>query len=414
MDALQQKLPFAKGPVRVRAIISYVLDYVILIALVIAFFILDRIEPFHQNFSLRNIAIQYPFAQHERIPMYTALAITGGAPLLVIALYTIVIDGLFSHSKRTDPATGRVKLMGRYPLKNRLWELNCGVLGLLLSQAAAFVITTALKNAVGKPRPDFIDRCRPRAGSEDGPVFGLSRSIICTQTNPAIIKDGFRSWPSAAFAGLFYLSLYLAGKLHVMDSRGEVWKTFVVTTPALGAALVSATRVMDSRHHGIDIVSGSVLGVVCAWLAYRQYFPPISEAWRKGRAYPMRTWGAIPEPPVYRETRRVDMEDDDEAKPMAHDEEYQGVSSKGYSAQHQQTEVAGPANNPFQPPRAYDRGAQGQGQGNYSSSSGETPGYEMQSGYRGRHQASESQEQLGTGRPADTSYHPPSQQMAAR
>lgn len=36
---------------------------------------------------------------------------------------------------------------------------------------------------------------------------------------------------------------------------------------------------------------GSALGILCGWGAYRQYFPPVSHTWEKGRAYPMRTWG---------------------------------------------------------------------------------------------------------------------------
>lgn len=48
---------------------------------------------------------------------------------------------------------------------------------------------------------------------------------------------------------------------------------------------------MDYRHHPTDVLIGSLLGCVCAWAAYRQYFPPLSHVWEKGRAYPMRTWG---------------------------------------------------------------------------------------------------------------------------
>lgn len=36
---------------------------------------------------------------------------------------------------------------------------------------------------------------------------------------------------------------------------------------------------------------GSALGLLCGWGSYRQYFPPVSHTWEKGRAYPMRTWG---------------------------------------------------------------------------------------------------------------------------
>lgn len=54
------------------------------------------------------------------------------------------------------------------------------------------MITGALKNACGKPRPDIIDRCQPSGA----PAFGLSNSTICTQTDHEILKDGFRSFPS--------------------------------------------------------------------------------------------------------------------------------------------------------------------------------------------------------------------------
>ncbi|KAL8725111.1 MAG: hypothetical protein Q9166_007553 [cf. Caloplaca sp. 2 TL-2023] len=86
--------------------------------------------------------------------------------------------------------------------------------------------------------------------------------------------------------------------MHVLDNRGEVWKTFIVMIPTLGAALIAVSRIMDARHHPFDVITGSMLGMVVAWGAYRQYFPPVTESWRKGRAYPIRTWGAEPKRPV--------------------------------------------------------------------------------------------------------------------
>jgi diacylglycerol diphosphate phosphatase/phosphatidate phosphatase len=112
----------------------------------------------------------------------------------------------------------------------------------------------------------------------------------------------------AAFAGLFYLSLYLAAKLHVLDNRGEVWKTFIVLVPTLGAALIADSRIMDARHHPFDVLSGSLLGIVVAWCSYRQYFPPVSEYWKKGRAYPIRTWGRPPLHPNDRESAEEGLE----------------------------------------------------------------------------------------------------------
>jgi hypothetical protein len=75
-----------------------------------------------------------------------------------------------------------------------------------------------------------------------------------------------------------------------MDNRGEVWKTFLVLVPLLAASLVTVSRIMDARHHPFDVVSGAMLGQFIAWVSYRQYFPPITDPTKKGRAYAPRTW----------------------------------------------------------------------------------------------------------------------------
>lgn len=67
--------------------------------------------------------------------------------------------------------------------------------------------------------------------------------------------------------------------------------------PTLGAALIAVSRIMDARHHPFDVISGSLLGIMMAYVAYRQYFPPFSEPWRKGRAYPIRSWASEPRSP---------------------------------------------------------------------------------------------------------------------
>ena len=87
------------------------------------------------------------------------------------------------------------------------------------------------------------------------------------------------------------MSFYLAGKLHIWDNRGEVWKTVIVLIPLLAASMVAISRIMDARHHPFDVLSSSILGIFIAWVAYRQYFPPLSEPWKKGRAYSIRSWG---------------------------------------------------------------------------------------------------------------------------
>ena len=55
--------------------------------------------------------------------------------------------------------------------------------------------------------------------------------------------------------------------------------------------MIAGSRIIDARHHPFDVMFGSALGILCGWACYRQYFPPVSHTWEKGRAYPMRTWG---------------------------------------------------------------------------------------------------------------------------
>ncbi|OQD70654.1 hypothetical protein PENDEC_c022G03998 [Penicillium decumbens] len=379
------KLPFSKRRLRPRVVLSYIFDYVILIACVIGFWILDSIEPYHQHFSLTNISLQYPYAVHERIPIAYALCISGAFPLALIIVYTLFLDGLFSHHKPQDSVSGKRKLRGPWRWKDRLWEMNCGILGLLLSQGLAFVITQVLKNACGKPRPDLIDRCQPRAGSADLPTYGLSNSTICTG-DAALIKDGFRSWPSghssSSFAGLFYTSLWLGGKLHVMDNRGESWKTLLVMVPILAATLVAVSRIMDARHHPFDVITGSLLGVVCAIVSYHQYFPPLAEAWRKGRAYPIRTWGSAPAHPVH---GKLDSETESTTRlrnPEADRLNPPDLRERSASPSLPVAGASGYAGNPYAPPVYHRRSHDHDPDGNWSSSEDDVGnGYEMQQGY---------------------------------
>jgi len=126
---------------------------------------------------------------------------------------------------------------------------------------------------------DIIDRCQPLPGSVD-PTYGLSSVAICTQTNEAILRDGWRSFfsghSSLSFAGLGFLSFYLAGKLHLFDRRGHTGKAWIALTPLAGASLVAISRSMDYRHHWHDIVVGSAVGLTLSYFSYRQYFPSLA------------------------------------------------------------------------------------------------------------------------------------------
>ena len=197
---------------------------------------------------------------------------------------------------------------------------NTYILGLLLSLALTLFITDLLKNVIGKQRPDFWGRCGGVVQDVEIiskytiPDYGLSSSstgsgtrmvtwevcqnyyndVIATpatggpglkQISRGTLQDGWRSFPSGhasmSFAGLGYLSLFLAYTFGVLGSGRERWVgrggrrsilALVVTmVPVLAAGYISATRYADLMHGGTDICAGVVFGVLGAAVGWGWY-----------------------------------------------------------------------------------------------------------------------------------------------
>lgn len=242
------------SPTRRRKLVfSYAPDWILTIVLAALFFSLDKVNGYRRVFSLEDTSLRHPYAVHERVPNIALYLICFVSPLLiqpVINFFTV----------------------------RSWWDFHNGSLGLVLGLALTGSVTQFVKITVGRPRPDVIDRCQPPTGSVD-PTFGLSNWTICTQASEAILRDGFRSFPSGhssmSFAGLGFLSFYLAGKLHLFDSRGHTGKAWLALSPFAGASLVAISRTMDYRHHWQDVLVGSILGTVLAYFSYRQYYPSL-------------------------------------------------------------------------------------------------------------------------------------------
>ncbi|KAG0065338.1 hypothetical protein BGZ89_008403 [Linnemannia elongata] len=234
---------------------SYAFDWILCAVLLVLFFCLDRVEPFHREFSVENRAIMYPLDQKETVPIW--------ALVLIMAVFPAVLMLVVSIGIRRSP-----------------YDFHNGLLGLLLSVLLTTIFTQVMKVTVGKHRPDFLARCEPMLNgaplTQDRPLQ-LWTVDVCSQTDKHILKDGMRSFPSGhastAFAGLVYLALWMSGKMHVFDRKGYSLKPVLLFMPIVAAILVAISRIQDYRHSGTDVTWGAIIGIIFAVFSYLQYYP---------------------------------------------------------------------------------------------------------------------------------------------
>ncbi|KAH8746405.1 phosphatidic acid phosphatase type 2/haloperoxidase [Diaporthe sp. PMI_573] len=275
---------------------SYAPDYIGFVILVTAYALIALlVEPFHRLFYINDLAISFPHAEVERVPVTLNVVYAAAVPLAVIVL-TNSLSGATRHKH------------------------HVAVLGLAIALILTSFLTDTVKNTVGRPRPDLVARCRPAPGTPENKLVGVG---VCTETRHHVLHDGWRSFPSGhssfSFAGLGYLSLFLSGQVRLfvvggsgsggggggwksgrnvgqgpnrrttavddeggddddraVYARGDLARALLCLGPLLGAAMIAISRCQDYRHDVYDVCTGALLGYVVAYWSYRRYWPQLS------------------------------------------------------------------------------------------------------------------------------------------
>ncbi|KZF21005.1 acid phosphatase/Vanadium-dependent haloperoxidase [Xylona heveae TC161] len=282
---------------------SYAADYLGIILLLVASALVQFfLEPFHRMFSLDDLAIKFPHAAVERVPVSYLLFVAGALPLIIIIVWVVLF-------------------------RPGLHKSHVTILGFLISILLTSFLTDVVKNSVGRPRPDLISRCKPEKGT---PEHTLVTFEICTETDHHVLHDGWRSFPSGhssfAFSGLGYLALFFGGQMHVLRPRTDLARVLIALAPLLVATLIAISRCEDYRHDVYDVTIGSLLGMFVAWFSYRRYYPSLQSI-QCDQPFPSRSAG-IPSASLSKhrdEEERIgsarefaieDLEDDGEAVPL--------------------------------------------------------------------------------------------------
>ncbi|KAL2872126.1 phosphatase PAP2 family protein [Aspergillus lucknowensis] len=308
-------LPGGHASISKSLFLSYILDWILIIGIALIGFGFHEVEPNHMPFSLTDASISYPHTKHETVRS-SVMVVVG---LIVPAVIIVLVSLLFTPGTSIGASASKALIWRR-----KLWEWNAGWLGLGLACAGVWMATEGLKDLYGKPRPDLLARCDPDLSNiATHAVGGLGQRLegaptlvsweICRNTADDLKWDGFASFPSGhssfSFAGLTYLSLWLCSKfsikfpylphspfsqdLHAQNrlsirTQGAAPPVYLVIfafVPWAVAFFISASRWFDYRHHGFDIIFGSLMGVVFAWVGFRLYSPPIT----RGAGW---SWGA--------------------------------------------------------------------------------------------------------------------------
>ncbi|RAL00337.1 phosphatase PAP2 family protein [Aspergillus ibericus CBS 121593] len=264
-----------------RLILSYLIDWILIIGTALTGYAFSTLPPNHHPFSLTDANISLPHKKKDTVSTAVLAVVSVIAPAIIIAF---------------------------------LWEWNVGWMGLGIAVAGTYLATQGLKDLYGKPRPDLLARCDPdvaavggfAVGGLGGRVAGAPTMVtweVCRNPGDEVRKDGFASFPSGhaslSFAGLMYLALWLCAKFSIgfpflayspfsqdlrRQDRGSirnqgaappVYMLIVAFVPIAVAFFISASRWFDYRHHGFDIIFGSVMGMVFAWIGFRLYQLPI-------------------------------------------------------------------------------------------------------------------------------------------
>lgn len=315
-------------------ILSYVVDWVLILFTAGIGRIMKLAEPNRRPFSLTDPSISYPFAERERVT----------SKELIVASLVVPVIAVFVASLLLIP--GPRNASRGHTWRRKLWEWNAGWMGLGVAYAGTYAATEALKVMYGKPRPDLLSRCNPDLRNIASHVVGgLGQDLsgapslvswrICDNRSDKLVRDGFVSFPSGhsstSFAGLLYLTLWFCAKFSItipfhpsnilsrqnhqsqstsraqhrsttsdpepldtsskspisLRDHGAAPPAYLVMfafIPVMGAMYIASSRWVDHRHHGFDILFGSFLGCAFAWLGFSLYHQPLGsgQGWAWG------------------------------------------------------------------------------------------------------------------------------------
>lgn len=237
----------------------------------LAFFLAGK--PYVRGFYCNDQTISKPFI-HSTIPSVTLVIIS--VAMLVVAI--LVIEFTIHYTERKPKSTngkgGCVSRTIKHPVFRRFVEVFAAYV--LCVGAQQFAVDIG-KYTVGRLRPHFLSICNPdyskfNCTNPDGTDAYIVGDQYCRWTvGGKYPKDSRLSFPSghssmAAFTAVF-LILYIESEFRAGGSLNRIPKVFIESAIGMLGFGCAVSRISDYKHHPMDVIVGSLIGIVVACMA---------------------------------------------------------------------------------------------------------------------------------------------------
>ena len=245
----------------IKIIVMCLLPTLLLLPSVVLHF--SSVEPFHRGYFCEDTTIKYPYVEQQTVPAYLSLVIW-----IILCIFHFSIAFMTRKS----------------------WKMLLdAVYKLVLGFSLCLLITDVSKFSLGRLRPHFLTLCNPDledvcyqvedAYNEDDDSDYYYQEVhhmkyvvendTCTG-NTDLLREARLSFISGHSSISFYIATFL---IFFMKSYINPWilRTLLQFAHFILALWISITRINDYMHHSEDVIMGSILGIVCAYIIlYRE------------------------------------------------------------------------------------------------------------------------------------------------
>ncbi|KAG8626349.1 hypothetical protein KVT40_005294 [Elsinoe batatas] len=325
--ALQKGFPW-------NLVFAYILDWIYVIAIAAVGGGLSFVTPSKRNFSLVDLRISNPYREDEIVSVGLLVVLSLILPGIIIA----AVVTLFFPPPSSFKDLKTWKFWQRKIWEGHVGIIGLALsyaMALTITQVFKLGVGKPRPDFLARCQPDLSDvqdYIRGGSATDISIRWSIVDVGICRQSDANVLEDGFKAYfsghSSSAFAGLVYLSLWLCVKFNVTfpyvqpytahelatapaedqatlptynnpanvasprksgltdrhplqlyrkaGAAPPVWGIGIALTPILFAVWIASTRYQEYKHDGFDCISGSVCGILTAWVSFRMYHNSIT------------------------------------------------------------------------------------------------------------------------------------------